>query len=207
MTAAKSKSADVKGEKVKTPRGRLSYPHLMEKAKDPETGEDSKYEVTFLMPKSADVSALIAAVNKVGQAAFPGKFKSMSDLTNPPIRDGDQIGGDAVGHWVMKSRSGFRPGIVMPDLRTIEQYMADEGIRDPRDLIYGGCYARLSLTPASYVKKGNWGVTFYLQNVQWLGHGDKFGSGGSAKDDFEAFEEKAGADAGAGAGASTNENF
>lgn len=54
--------------------------------------------------------------------------------------------------------------------------------------VYGGRWARLSLTVATYDSKGSKGVTLYLNNVQLLDHDDSFGGRPSADADFDRYD-------------------
>lgn len=173
---APKKHETVFGEKITTPKGRLSYPYLLEKNSGGQYPSD-KYEATLLIPKSADMSKLKAAVLAVAKQAF-GKVMVESDFSDWPIRDGDQKDDETFkGHWCIRAKSKNKPGIVGPDVQPLA---------DVEGSIYGGAHARLSLKPFSYMQGGKPGVTFGLQNVQWLGHGEKFGGGGSnPQDDFE----------------------
>lgn len=171
-----------------TPKGRLSYPHLMERNSSGDYPSD-KYETLLLIPKSENINPLKAAAEEVLKQAFGAKYASLDTLKNPPLRDGDEKGGEYAGHWFLKAKTDNRPGIVGRNPK--------ERIDNPEE-IYGGQWAKLSLVAYSYNKAGNSGVAFSLQNVQILGNGEKFG-GGAGNPETQFTEE--------GEPTSVNDNF
>ena len=162
-----------------TPLGRFSYPSVFQKSKGMD-GAEGKYEVTLLIPKTTDVTALRKEMETIAREAFGTKFQSLEKLKNPPLRDGDDKdpGDPARGHWIIRAKSSRRPGVVGPDGKVpIES----------EEEIYGGCWGRLNVTVGSYSMTGNWGVTLFLNAVQKAKDGERFGgSGVSAEDAFEA---------------------
>lgn len=170
---------DVYGDRMTTPIGRISYPFVFDRAKSLQPDKEGKYEITLYIPKTEDISALRAALEKIAREAFGTKFRTLEALTHPPIKDGDQKGaGDpAFGHWIIRAKSAKKPGVVGPDRSRIEN----------KEQIYGGCFGRLNITPATYSVPTGWGVTMYLNAVQKVKDGERFGGGGvSAEDAFEA---------------------
>lgn len=175
----KKKMSSVFGEKMTTPTGRVSFPYVFEKAKSLEAGKEGKYEITLYIPKSEDISKLRANLEKVAREAFGAKFQSLEKLKHPPIKDGDDKdpSDPAYGHWIVRAKSAKRPVVV-------------DGARSPiesKDALYGGCFGRINITPASYAIPTGWGVTLYLNAVQKVKDGERFGGGGvSAEEVFEA---------------------
>lgn len=175
----KMKMGSVFGEKMTTPTGRVSFPYVFEKAASLEAGKEGKYEITLYIPKSEDISKLRANLEKVAKEAFGAKFQSLEKLKHPPIKDGDDKdpSDPAYGHWIIRAKSAKRPLVV-------------DGSRSPiesKEAIYGGCFGRINITPASYAIPTGWGVTLYLNAVQKVKDGERFGGGGvSAEEVFEA---------------------
>lgn len=162
---------------VVTPKGRFSFPHL---AKPDTEGQyaDSRYKVTILIPKDADITKIKQAVMACAKAAWPGKKLKPSDLMLP-LRDGDEKDNldGYPGHWFITAKSK-RPVTCVDIAR--ENLAPEE--------VYGGCYGRCVLTAMSYEQKGKPGVTFLLDTVQKIEEGERFGKGGSgvsALDDGE----------------------
>lgn len=187
MATSGNKHEIKSGKPVVTPKARMSYPHLFE----PNTqGEypSNKYEVTLLIPKSANIEPLRAEVLKVAKEAFPGKNLTMEQLAFSPIRDGDaeEKGGEYKGHWFLKAKSGRAPALLGADTRPLSPLTAKE-------LVYGGAFCHVKVRPFSYVQAGRPGVTWSLEAVQVLPGGERFGGGsGSASDGFTAFEDAMG---------------
>jgi hypothetical protein len=173
------KMGSVFGEKMTTPTGRVSFPYVFEKAASLEAGKEGKYEVTLYIPKSEDISKLRANLEKVAREAFGAKFQSLEKLKHPPIKDGDDKdpSDPAYGHWIIRAKSAKRPLVVDASRSPIES----------KEAIYGGCFGRINVTPASYAIPTGWGVTLYLNAVQKVKDGERFGGGGvSAEEVFEA---------------------
>lgn len=164
---------------VITPKGRLSYPHLFERHTKGDY-PSNMYETLFLIPKTTDISDLRQTAEDLLQEAFLGKIKSIDDLEYPPIRDGDDYNDDRKGHWFLKCKTDNRPQIVGAN---------PENVIDDVEEVYGGRWAKLSLSIYSYNKAGKKGISWGLRNVQLLDHGDKFGGGVSdPKADFATEE-------------------
>jgi hypothetical protein len=171
--------------KVVTGRVRLSFPNLF-KARAAEEGQDAKFSVEILIPKGDTKTvakirnaqnaaansekgrkALGDAIPTWGAEKFP--HKKFSDT----LRDGDdedeQDGRpERAGHWFMNARSAeqYKPQVVNKDL---------EPILDQSE-VYGGVYARVSLSAYAYSTQGNKGVSFGLNSVQILGYGEPLGA-------------------------------
>jgi hypothetical protein len=182
---------DVYGERFNTPIGRVSYPHVFKKGQGKD-GKEGKFEITLLLPKkTTDIADLEKRIDEIGTKAFSGAWVNIKKK-KPVVRDGDEWadekkaeGKDAEvyrGNWYIKARTSKRPGVVGPDKTPI----AEED-----DLFYGGCYARANVTPGSYDNESK-GVTLYLNAVQKVRDGERFGGGSVDPDSvFDAFEDAA----------------
>lgn len=171
--------ASVFGDKMTTPTGRISFPYLFEKAKSLDPEKEGKYEVTLLIPKTEDITPLRKTLEDVCRQAFGTKFVSLEKLKHPPIKDGDDKdpSDPAYGHWVIRAKSAKKPLVVDSQRSPIDQ----------KDAIYGGCYGRINVTPASYQIPTGFGVTLYLNAVQKVKEGERFGGGSvSAESVFES---------------------
>ena len=183
--------------KVISPRGRVSFPHL-DKPDESKFG-GGKYKLTLLFPKDQELKDLKAAVIEAAKKKWGEKidFKTIT----PPFRDGDKKASEAEadgkdmaaykGCVFITAKTKNKPGIVGPDRKPLET----------GDTVYGGCYARASLTACTYekdeevtvekpdgsvnkVKRKVRGVTFLLNSVQKLAEGEAFGGKGNAAGDF-----------------------
>lgn len=168
--------------KVVTGKVRLSYPELF-KARAAEEGQDPKFSVEVLIPKTD--AKTVAKIRAAQNAAAENGSKKIGD--NPPtwgdakfphkkftdtLRDGDDPDEndgrpEREGHWFMNVRSSakYKPGVVDKDLQPV----VDESE------VYGGVYARVSMTAYAFAIQGNKGVSFGLNSVQVLGYGENFG--------------------------------
>lgn len=171
--------------KVVTGKVRLSYPNLF-KARAAEEGQDPKFSVEILVPKSdtRTVEKIRAAQNAAaasdkgrkalgdsaptwGSEKFPHK-KFTDTLRDGDDDDENEGRPERAGHWFMNVRSSaqYKPGVVNKDL---------EEVSDQSE-VYGGVYARVSMTAYAFSTQGNKGVSFGLNSVQVLGYGDSFGT-------------------------------
>lgn len=179
------KQKRVYGQKLWTPKGRLAFPFLLQP--DSRQGGEPKFKCSIIFdPKDeavkAELKKMKAECQKVAQEAF-GKTEGVK----MPFRNGNEKADKYEGYKDMifiSASTTRRPGVVGPNPKDHITLAAD---------IYGGCYVRATLVPASYVMAGSPGVSFYLNNVQKLADGEPFGGTNSApEDDFDASEEVGG---------------
>ena len=193
MTATANGTTNLK---VITGKVRLSFPNLF-KARAAEEGQEPKFSVEILVPKSdTKTVAKIRAAQNAAANSEKGR-KALGD--NPPVwgsekfphkkfsdtlRDGDdpdeQDGREErAGHWFMNVRSSeqYKPGVV------------DKGLQPVIDQseVYGGVWARVSMSAYPYSTQGNKGISFGLNSVQVLGYGEPFGS--AREDAAEVFDD------------------
>jgi hypothetical protein len=193
--AVKESKGNFYGDKLVTPVGRMSYPSLFTKTVEKDDNgqpKEGKYELVLYIPKTQDVSRLRQGLEEVGKAFYRDKWRGLDKLDKCPIKDGDdREDPNAKGCWVVRANTSRKPGVVRADGSTIDPMDKDE--------VYGGCYGRASLIPASYDTPKNRGLKFYLENVQKTGDGERFGGAGGSdpRDDFGAFEEAVDKDGGA----------
>lgn len=177
------------GTKVITGKVRFSYVSIFQKKSF--NGEDGKYQITLLIPKSdkKTVSKIKAAIKAATDEGITSKWngKKPGKLWNP-LQDGDEDGKaeanpEYEGMYFVCAKSTSRPGIVDKDLNEI---------LDP-DEVYSGAYGRASITFYPYNNSSN-GIAAALNNVQKLADGDRLGSArATAEEDFgddEDFDEE-----------------
>lgn len=165
------------------------------------------YEITGLNPKTKldDLKPMKQAVLSAARQLWPEiTYKELKT----PFRDGDTKNEERkakgqekypcyVDNIFFKATNKNKPGVigVGKDGKPVD---LPEGTS-----VYGGCYCRLSLVVKAYemekpvekedkngkittVNKLIKGVTFYIQNVQFIKDGEPFGGGASdPEDDFE----------------------
>lgn len=145
-----------------------------------------KYSVKAVFEPDADLSALKAAA---GQAAtdkwgtnipknLRSPFRKNVDLDKPVVGMSD----DAIV-MTFSAKESSRPGLVDASLNDII---------DPSK-VYSGAYFRAQVRPFCYENAGNKGVSFGLQNVQFLADGEPLGGRVPANKAFDAIVAPAGA--------------
>lgn len=170
--------------KVLTGEVRLSYCYLTA-ARANKPGEDPKYSVTLLIPKTdtatkADIDAAIAA------AAQEAQTKIWNGVRPPmlavPIWDGDGVrksgvpfGDECKGHWVITASTKNKPQVVGIDNISCELAPSD---------IYSGMYGRVTIRFFGYANSGNKGVGCGLGNVLKTRDGEPLSGHASAASDF-----------------------
>ena len=168
--------------RVVTGKVRLSYVHIFEAyTSDPEE-QEARYSVTILIPKKD--KATLAKIEAALEAAKEEGKKTKWDGKIPPnfkstLHDGDEEADlernpEYAGHMYMAMSSKQRPGVVDEDLNPILDSTK----------VYSGCYGRVSINAFPFSAKGNKGVSFGLNNVQFLEDGEPLGGRTRAEDDF-----------------------
>lgn len=171
--------------KVITGKVRLGYPNLF-KARAAKEGQAPKFSVEILIPK-ADVKTVAkiraaqneAATSEKGRKLLGdavqtfGSDKFSHKKFTDTLRDGDdedEADGheERVGHWFMNIRSSenYKPGVVDKDRQQVLDLSE----------VYGGVFARVSMTAFPFDAEGKKGVSFGLNSVQVLGYGEPFGA-------------------------------
>lgn len=163
-----------------TPEFRASYAHLF-KPYQFDDSQKPKFMVTMLFDKKTDLTALKKAVTIAATDQWGPKGKWPKGLVLP-FKNGDEVSDQEAyaGTIVVKANSNQRPGLV-------DQKKAP--ITEEDGSFYSGCFARATLQAAAWDFAGKKGVSFYLQNVQKLRDGDRFGGGRDAGEDFDEVED------------------
>jgi len=186
-------------EKLKTPVGVLSYPHLFE----PVAGEDGgkkKYSMALVLGEEAQATVLFrelkAAAKALGVVKWGDKFEAMvlADQLHWPFKK------DKAGKYpsvpnaiVMNFRSDTPPGLVSrrkqvsgPDIGKPTIITEAMQITGQEDEMYPGCLVQVVVSPFVFDKGMKKGVSFGLNNVQKTGEGARIDGKRAATDDFEA---------------------
>ena len=180
-------------KKVMLRNVRLSYEHIF----TPSALDDSqepKYSATFIIPKDhADLPALRRALVEAGAEKFPTAFNGKAWPTGYTcaLKDGDKdVNGNGeilaennpeyAGCYVFKASAAA-------SRRPLTIGRKKEAITEADGVIYSGCYVNASVAVAGYefgkIKKG---VTAYLNGVQFVADGERFGS--DAMSDFDELD-------------------
>ncbi len=170
---------------VTTGRARLSYEHLF-KPYAHQAGQDEKYSVTILVPKS-DIATKSRIDAAIAAATQQGISKCWNGVKPPvvaiPVYDGDGVrpngehfGDECKGCWVFTASSKQAPRVVDLGLNPIIN--ASE--------VYSGCYARVNVNFFPYNSNGKRGIGCGLNAVQKLEDGEPLGGGVSVAEAFGA---------------------
>ena len=178
-------------KKVMLRNVRLSYEHIFTPSAFDDS-QDAKYSATLIIPKDhADLPTLKRSMFEAGQETFPADFvaggwpKGYTCSLKDADKDTDSSGtllaekNEAYkGCYILEANSTRRPLVIG---RRKEAITEEDGI------IYSGCYVNVSLAAGAYtfgkVKKG---VKCYLNGVQFVKDGERFGADASA--DFDALD-------------------
>lgn len=165
-----------------TGKVRFSYPHVFEPSAL--NGEDKKYSVTLLIPKTDNVTyqKIMNEINKVTQESVSSVFGGVmpANLALPiydgdgPRPNGEQYGAECKGHWVLPTKSNRAPEVVDVNCNPILS----------KNEFYAGCYGRASINFFAYNKNGNKGISCGLGNVQKLEEGQPLDGRTTAAEDF-----------------------
>lgn len=179
MSDNKATKHDATGN-LHTPKCRIAWNSLFTpKAMKGASPDTAKYDITLLIPKTANIDVLKAAAAEVAKEKFGDKVKGIRS----PFRKTDEkdnladIAEDFP--YYITARSKDRPGIVGPNGKRVD---------DPEQ-VYAGRWAKASIQAFAYDNAGNKGASFGLQNVQLLDHDEPLAIGGSrvaAESEFEA---------------------
>jgi hypothetical protein len=168
-------------EKVTTPVGRVSYPFVFNAQRNDLSGKD-EFSVVLVFGPDTDLSKLkavaqAALVEKWGadQKKWPPNLRSPFRRCEDRAKDGVLPEGYPEGGVFLTLKSQLVPGIVDADLQPIIE---------SRDF-YAGCDARATVSPYTYEKQGNRGVSFGLRNLQKTADGDPISGRTAPEDDFE----------------------
>lgn len=189
-TDGATKASDATSFRLITPVAILSYPHLFKAWAGKEGDNDPKFSAALIFtPEEQDTDAfrnMISIAQRCGEAKWGEDFITMvqnGEVRRPFKKDWEKKGYPE-GSIYLNARSKTKPGIVMP-------YAGDDGkLANLTDeaLIYAGCKVHASLSAFSYTHSGNKGVSFGLNNIQWVDHGDRLDSRVNAADEFDAVE-------------------
>lgn len=165
--------------RVKLTNVRLSFPSLFKKASF--NGEEgTKYEATFLLPKS-DVKTHKAVMDVIEECKVANKnTKVASDKLF--IKDGDDIEYEGyAGHWAIKTSNNSRPTTINRDRSVVVE--SDE-------VFYAGCYVNAIIEPWSQSNQYGKRINANLLGVQFVKDGEAFGNGPvDVSDEFDDIEE------------------
>lgn len=152
--------------KYVTPELRLSYCHLF-KPRAIKAGDDPKYSVSILIPKS-DTKIIKAINDAVAQCTAENQdtLKAKKGLKHP-LRDGDEKDSpEYEDHFYLSAVSKDKP-LILDENR--------QPILESRE-IYSGMYGRVSFNFFAFNTAGNKGIACGLNAVQKTEDGEPLGA-------------------------------
>lgn len=191
-------------QKIITPEFRASYVHVfqMQENKRDDGSVSKEYSLNAIFPLNADLSALKAGRDAALAKKFGSDQSKWPENLRNPLRKCKERWKNEGGNVVIPP--GYEEGeaifVTFKAWEDSKPSVVDanvEDIKEPKDF-YSGCYARASVKPYYYERKGNKGVGFKLGNVQKLRDGEPLGGTSRPTDDFQPV---AGAGATGGQGA------
>jgi hypothetical protein len=170
---------------------RLSYEHIFTPSKFDDT-QEAKYSATFIIGKDhPDLPAVKRAFYEAGQEQFAADFngKGWPKGYTCSLKDAD-VDTDGNGELLADKNAAYKGCYILEANSTRRPVAVNRNkaaVTEEDGIIYSGCYVNASLAAAGYtfgkVKKG---VKAYLNGVQFVKDGERFGSDASA--DFDALD-------------------
>jgi len=141
--------------------------------------EDDKYQVTMVFDNKEAVDELKKFIKEwAEEEGINLKGLAMPFKSGDEKADKDEKYEDFRGCTLITPVTWNQPGLV--DQK--RQPILDESE------FYSGCYARASITPRVWEYKKKKGVGFYLNNIQKMADGERYGGSFDPADDFDTVE-------------------
>lgn len=180
-----SDKMDIEKKKCKSPKFRVSFPHVFE----PHAFEDqqAKYSIVMLFPRNENLKELQRAVHNAAVEKWGADKAKWPKGLRMPFRDGNEKS-DMAGYAntiFVSATSKQRPQVI-GNKRVDGQFPT---LTKEDNEFYAGCYARATLIAFAYEKMGNKGVSFSLQNIQKWADGEQFSGRKNAEDEFDDIED------------------
>ena len=175
---------------VRTPRGRLSYAHIITpfQQEGPEGMSKLRYSTSLAFPKDADLTILQGIVEERAKLKFGVDYKKKHPRLKLPFyqtADYPKMGLDP-DEFPTFIRTTSNASSAFPPPTVVDLQGRPVGA-DREAEAYSGRWAVLVVNTFAYDQAANKGVSLGLQGVQLREDGDRLGGGGTlAPDDFEA---------------------
>lgn len=166
--------------------GTLSFPRIFEDTKGKkDDGVTDTYDVQIIIPKTQkeDLKAIVRAIREVGMAKWGANYTKFG----LPLRDGDKEADDLTddGKTTKGEKYPERLGCYFMNARSSKPVSVVGRDRTPivnSGEVYGGCKAKINVTFYVFNAKGNQGIAAGLNGVQFIAHGEPFGTGAPTVD-------------------------
>lgn len=169
-----------RSDRIISPKGRCSYPHLFKATSFQGEGEP-KFSTSILFDKKAPgTKDFVAKIKSAQEAALNELYgkKRPQNLEIWGVTDGDTLTDDdgnvdqvTAGQWLVKASSKNRPAVIDSSGSEILDEMS----------VYGGCYGRINVCAKAYGTPAKGGVTLELNVFQKIEDGEAFGGFEKAK--------------------------
>jgi hypothetical protein len=169
-----------------TPVGVLVFPALFE-ARSFENGPE-RYSAVLVFDEEAQKTAEFQNLKRAAAVAARDKFGEKPPKLRSPFRDGEDkedVAGFGPGKVFISVTSKNKPLVV--DRKKVDgkfPVITDE------ERLYNGCKVRASVNAFGYDRTGNRGVSFGLNNMQFVADGERLAIGGRSNpnSDFDDVE-------------------
>jgi len=159
----------IRSVSIKTPEFRGAFVAVFSPDKDPNGKE--KYGATMLYPEGADLTPLRQILAEVIQKKWPDAASRPGDIILP-FRNGNEVPWEGFAdHQFAKASSLYKPGVVGPDARIIEDMEQGK--------VKSGDFFMAIIHAFSWEYMGKNGVSFGLEHIQKTQDGDSLGGGGT----------------------------
>jgi hypothetical protein len=171
---------------------RLSYEHIFTPTAFDDS-QDAKYSATFIIPKDhPDLPAIKRAMFEAGHDNFAADFTKAGTWPRGytcSLKDADKDV-DGSGTLLAEKNEAYKGCYILEANSTRRPVVLDRkkaALTEADGVIYSGCYVNASIAAAGYVYgKVKKGVKCYLNGVQFVKDGERFGS--DALGDFDALD-------------------
>lgn len=159
---------------------RLAFASLFEPS-PPVKGETDtdkfRYQVTILIPPDVDLTPFKLALKHAAQEKWGNTIPPLKHNPIQPCAGVDYAGFEDGWHFI-RLKSKFQPGVVDQRLQQVI---------DPA-LVYSGCWAHVDTNAYAYDNQFGKGISFGLNNVQFVRDGDRLDGRAAISDVFEPIE-------------------
>ena len=163
-----------RSDRIISPKGRCSYPHLFKPSAFQGEGEPKFSTGIMIDKKASGTKDFIAKIKAAQEAALKDLYgaKFPQNLERWGITDGDDLDDPVMhGNWIVKATSKNRPAVIDATGTEILDELS----------VYGGCYGRINFCAKAYGTAAKGGVTLELNVFQKIGDGEAFGGAEKAK--------------------------
>lgn len=165
--------------RVITPEAILSYPHLVTPQQN--SNGKPKFSAALIFLPGANLTVLQQAALAAAEVKFPGKAQELfrTKKLRSPFRTDWEAKNYPKDSIFLNVRSEQRPGTVFPDLTEVPLDRIAE-------IFYPGAIVKASLTAFYFNREGNQGISFGLNNLQFIREGERLDNRVNPADEFTA---------------------